>query len=74
MKRPTFETLQWKLEDFSDTHTNHEDKLQIKNIIYHAVKDSLSCLSAIYEKSEKERGNEQQNSNSLLDSGKTETT
>lgn len=29
----------------SDTHSNHEDKLQIKNIIYHAVKDSLACLS-----------------------------
>lgn len=29
----------------SDTHTNHEDKLQIKNIIYHAVKDSLTVLT-----------------------------
>jgi len=29
----------------SDTHTNHEDKLQIKNIIYHAVKDSLTVLA-----------------------------
>ncbi|XP_051173080.1 probable JmjC domain-containing histone demethylation protein 2C isoform X3 [Leptopilina boulardi] len=29
----------------SDTHSNHEDKLQIKNIIYHAVKDSLTVLS-----------------------------
>lgn len=29
----------------SDTHSNHEDKLQIKNIIYHAVKDALSVLS-----------------------------
>ncbi|XP_043460930.1 probable JmjC domain-containing histone demethylation protein 2C isoform X2 [Leptopilina heterotoma] len=29
----------------SDTHSNHEDKLQIKNIIYHAVKDSLTVLA-----------------------------
>lgn len=29
----------------SDTHSNHEDKLQIKNIIYHAVKDALACLA-----------------------------
>ncbi|KAK2163692.1 hypothetical protein LSH36_75g09017 [Paralvinella palmiformis] len=28
----------------SDTHTNHEDKLQIKNIIYHAVKDAVALL------------------------------
>ena len=33
----------------SDTHTNHEDKLQIKNIIYHAVKDSLAVLSNVKE-------------------------
>lgn len=29
----------------SDTHSNHEDKLQIKNIIYHAVKDAISTLT-----------------------------
>ncbi|CAH1784257.1 unnamed protein product, partial [Owenia fusiformis] len=28
----------------SDTHSNHEDKLQVKNIIYHAVKDSVAVL------------------------------
>lgn len=33
----------------SDTHTNHEDKLQIKNIIYHAVKDSLTALDSAKE-------------------------
>lgn len=33
----------------SDTHTNHEDKLQIKNIIYHAVKDSLTVLDSVKE-------------------------
>lgn len=31
----------------TDTHSNHEDKLQIKNIIYHAVKDALSVLSNV---------------------------
>lgn len=28
----------------SDTHSNHEDKLQVKNIIYHAVKDAIAVL------------------------------
>jgi len=31
----------------SDTHTNHEDKLQIKNIIYHAIKDSVAALAHV---------------------------
>lgn len=31
----------------SDTHSNHEDKLQIKNIIYHAVKDAIASLTHI---------------------------
>lgn len=30
-----------------DTHINHEDKLQIKNIVYHAIKDSLSYLQKL---------------------------
>uniref|UniRef100_A0A182MP00 [histone H3]-dimethyl-L-lysine(9) demethylase n=1 Tax=Anopheles culicifacies TaxID=139723 RepID=A0A182MP00_9DIPT len=29
----------------SRTHSNHEDKLQIKNIIYHTVKDAVSCIT-----------------------------
>ncbi|XP_058821254.1 lysine-specific demethylase 3B [Topomyia yanbarensis] len=29
----------------TNTHSNHEDKLQIKNIIYHTVKDAVSCLA-----------------------------
>lgn len=37
--------LTQEFRELSDTHTNHEDKLQIKNIIYHAVKDSLSILT-----------------------------
>jgi len=36
--------LTQEFRHLSDTHMNHEDKLQIKNIIYHAVKDALSCL------------------------------
>ncbi|XP_022094436.1 probable JmjC domain-containing histone demethylation protein 2C isoform X2 [Acanthaster planci] len=28
----------------SDSHSNHEDKLQIKNIIFHAVKDAVGVL------------------------------
>ncbi|KAK0086395.1 hypothetical protein PV325_003271 [Microctonus aethiopoides] len=38
----------------SDTHTNHEDKLQIKNIIYHAVKDSLTVLANAKEETSKQ--------------------
>uniref|UniRef100_A0A7R9GZ68 [histone H3]-dimethyl-L-lysine(9) demethylase n=1 Tax=Timema cristinae TaxID=61476 RepID=A0A7R9GZ68_TIMCR len=34
-----------EFRELSDTHSNHEDKLQIKNIIYHAIKDSLSVLN-----------------------------
>ncbi|KAM8940200.1 lysine-specific demethylase 3A isoform 2-T2 [Pelodytes ibericus] len=30
----------------SHTHTNHEDKLQVKNVIYHAVKDAVAILKA----------------------------
>jgi len=39
--------LTQEFRELSDTHSNHEDKLQIKNIIYHAVKDSLSVLTKI---------------------------
>lgn len=39
-------TLTQEFRDLSDTHTNHEDKLQVKNIIYHAVKDALSVMMA----------------------------
>lgn len=34
-----------EFRELSDTHSNHEDKLQIKNIIYHAVKDAIAVLS-----------------------------
>ena len=39
--------LTQEFRHLSDTHTNHEDKLQIKNIIYHAMKDSMACLLSI---------------------------
>ncbi|XP_060860134.1 lysine-specific demethylase 3A-like [Metopolophium dirhodum] len=33
-----------EFRQLTDNHTNHEDKLQIKNIVFHAVKDSISYL------------------------------
>uniref|UniRef100_A0A3Q2HH39 Lysine-specific demethylase n=2 Tax=Equus caballus TaxID=9796 RepID=A0A3Q2HH39_HORSE len=39
----------WLTQEFrylSQTHTNHEDKLQVKNVIYHAVKDAVAVLKA----------------------------
>uniref|UniRef100_A0A1B6GKF8 [histone H3]-dimethyl-L-lysine(9) demethylase n=1 Tax=Cuerna arida TaxID=1464854 RepID=A0A1B6GKF8_9HEMI len=36
--------LMQEFRELSDVHLNHEDKLQVKNIIYHAVKDALSVL------------------------------
>ncbi|XP_023311015.1 probable JmjC domain-containing histone demethylation protein 2C isoform X3 [Anoplophora glabripennis] len=64
--------LTQEFRDLSDTHSNHEDKLQIKNIIYHAVKDSLSTLSAIMNKhlnvkSEKDSGSERSNGSAAVD-------
>ena len=37
--------LTQEFRSLSDTHTNHEDKLQIKNIIYHGIKDSIAVLA-----------------------------
>ena len=34
-----------EFRQLSESHTNHEDKLQIKNIIYHAMKDSIATLA-----------------------------
>ncbi|KAM7360770.1 lysine demethylase 3 [Cochliomyia hominivorax] len=34
----------------SHSHTNHEDKLQIKNIVYHAIKDCCTILTRALEK------------------------
>lgn len=42
-----------EFRDLSNNHNNHEDKLQIKNILYHAVKDSLSVL--LHERTGKEQ-------------------
>ncbi|XP_060860355.1 lysine-specific demethylase 3A-like isoform X4 [Metopolophium dirhodum] len=33
-----------EFRELSSSHSNHEDKLQIKNIMFHAVKDSISVL------------------------------
>ncbi|NWW58064.1 KDM3B demethylase, partial [Ifrita kowaldi] len=38
--------LTQEFRHLSNTHTNHEDKLQVKNIIYHAVKDAVGILKA----------------------------
>ncbi|CAG0878489.1 unnamed protein product [Darwinula stevensoni] len=38
--------LTQEFRHLSDTHSNHEDKLQIKNILYHAMKDAISLLSS----------------------------
>uniref|UniRef100_A0A7N8WN60 Lysine-specific demethylase n=1 Tax=Mastacembelus armatus TaxID=205130 RepID=A0A7N8WN60_9TELE len=38
--------LTQEFRHLSTTHTNHEDKLQVKNIIYHAVKDAIGTLKA----------------------------
>ncbi|CAH1134619.1 unnamed protein product [Ceutorhynchus assimilis] len=34
----------------SNNHSNHEDKLQIKNIIYHTVKDAVCALGSLVNK------------------------
>lgn len=36
--------LTQEFRHLSNTHTNHEDKLQVKNIIYHAIKDAVAVL------------------------------
>ncbi|KAL4231689.1 Lysine-specific demethylase 3B [Mactra antiquata] len=37
--------LTQEFRHLSEGHSNHEDKLQIKNIIYHAVKDATAVLN-----------------------------
>ena len=56
----TPENLEWcfmlteEFRHLSDHHTNHEDKLQIKNILFHAVKDCLTVLERERQKKEAE--------------------
>ncbi|KAJ8405526.1 hypothetical protein AAFF_G00319990 [Aldrovandia affinis] len=38
--------LTQEFRHLSNTHSNHEDKLQVKNIIYHAVKDAVGTMKA----------------------------
>ncbi|XP_050439133.1 uncharacterized protein LOC126844775 isoform X2 [Adelges cooleyi] len=33
-----------EFRELSKSHTNHEDKLQIKNIMYHSIKDAVAVL------------------------------
>lgn len=58
--------LTQEFRDLTDTHSNHEDKLQIKNIIYHAVKDSLASLSAIVN-SHAVKKSDEETTNSVVD-------
>lgn len=43
--------LTQEFRHLTEWHTNHEDKLQIKNIIYHAVKNAVTVLDNEAEKS-----------------------
>lgn len=36
-----------EFRNLSESHSNHEDKLQIKNIIYHTVKDAAAYLTFV---------------------------
>lgn len=40
--------LTHEIRMLSDKHSNHADKLQMKNILYHAVKNALLCVSSSY--------------------------
>jgi hypothetical protein len=44
----------------SDTHTNHEDKLQIKNILFHTVKECVNLLEATQPKEDDEEEEEEE--------------
>ncbi len=56
------ENLEWcfyQTEEFrhlSESHTNHEDKLQIKNILFHAAKECVAVLQKMDQK--KQNGTE----------------
>ena len=51
----------------TEHHTNHEDKLQIKNIIYHSAKTAVAKLSQIMEQqTQSEQNNEKQKTSSKL--------
>ena len=43
-----------EFRNLTEHHTNHEDKLQIKNIIYHSTKNAVAKLKRVMsEKQEK---------------------
>ena len=37
--------LTQEFRELSDSYTNHEDRLQIKNVVYQAMKDSIATLA-----------------------------
>lgn len=66
--------LTQEFRDLSDTHSNHEDKLQIKNIMYHAVKDSLSVLGATLSKNSQKTNAEENGGSGAAAGGGTSDT
>ncbi|KAF2364150.1 JmjC domain [Trinorchestia longiramus] len=61
--------LTQEFRHLSDSHTNHEDKLQIKNIIYHAMKDSVAVLLSHKQKQQSGKGSSSNGSGSSVNSG-----
>ncbi len=45
--------LTQEFRNLTEHHTNHEDKLQIKNIIYHSIKNAVAKLARLLNKNEK---------------------
>ena len=41
--------LTQEFRNLTEHHTNHEDKLQIKNIIYHSAKTAVAKLKQVME-------------------------
>jgi len=70
------ENLEWcfyQTEEFrhlSDTHTNHEDKLQIKSILYHAVKE---CVNLLTQKDDVDKNDAQETEMTQMTSLKSQT-
>ncbi|XP_074643644.1 uncharacterized protein LOC141900577 isoform X2 [Tubulanus polymorphus] len=47
--------LTQEFRQLSDAHSNHEDKLQVKNIIYHAVKEACALLISQKDDTDKDK-------------------
>lgn len=50
--------LTQEFRHLTEHHTNHEDKLQIKNIIYHSVKTAVAKLNKVMEQNQSKENNE----------------